>query len=274
MKIYIGTDHAGFELKQKLVPFIKELGYEIEDMGAYEFNKDDDYPDFIIPVAKAVASNSQSRGIVLGGSGQGEAIVANRFSGIRSDVYYGSNINAVKLSREHNDANVLSLGARFLSEEEAKEAVKIWLETPFSNAERHKRRIDKIDKQDEFDEWNILKKRVAISEVVRFFKEGDIFYIRCGKNIGFEQNGKGEYFERPVLIVKKFNKDVFLSIPLTTSSKNNKYYLSIGNVDNKEASVILSQIKLCDQKRLVNKLGVVSDEVLEIVKENLKAVSL
>jgi len=146
MKIYIGTDHAGFELKEKLVPFLKDLGHEVEDMGAYKINVEDDYPDFVFPVAHSVARGPEvSRGIVLGASGAGEAIASNRVSGIRAVVYYGGDLNIVQLSREHNDANVLSLAGRFISEEEAKDAVKLWLETPFSGDERHVRRIKKID---------------------------------------------------------------------------------------------------------------------------------
>lgn len=145
--IYLGTDHAGFELKEKLKIFLAGLGYQIEDLGNIKYDKRDDYPDFILPVAKKVAENpEQNRGIILGGSGQGEAIVANRIKGIRTAVVYNYNEDIVRLSREHNDANILSLAARFLSEEEAKKIVKLWLETEFSGEERHKRRILKIDK--------------------------------------------------------------------------------------------------------------------------------
>ncbi len=142
--IYTGSDHAGYELKEKLKIFIKELGYELEDKGAFSLNTEDDFPDFIIPVAKAVSTNSKNIGIVLGGSGQGEAISANKIDGIRAIEYYGGNIEIVKLGRKHNDANILSLGSRFISEEEAKEAVKIFIETPFSNEERHVRRLNEI----------------------------------------------------------------------------------------------------------------------------------
>lgn len=145
MKIYIGTDHAGFELKESLVPFLKSLGHEVEDMGAHTFEALDDYPDFIRPVAEAVAGSPDSRGIILGGSGQGEAICANRVRGVRAAVYYGGAVDIVVLSREHNDANILSLGARFIEEEEAQEVVRVWLETPFSSEEKHARRIKKID---------------------------------------------------------------------------------------------------------------------------------
>ena len=123
---------------------MSELGHKVEDKGAFQYDSEDDYPDFIKPVAEAVVKDSESRGIVLGGSGQGEAIVANRLRGVRSAVYYGGNMEIVKLSREHNDANVLSFGARFISEEEAKKAVELWLKTPFEGG-RHERRVKKID---------------------------------------------------------------------------------------------------------------------------------
>ncbi len=150
MKIYIGTDHAGFELKEKLVPFLREeLNYDVEDMGAHEYDEDDDDPDLVRPVAAAVARDQDeeidSRGIILGGSGQGEAIVANREQGVRAAVYYGGPDDLIVLSRDHNNANVLSLGARFLTTEEAKHAIKVWLATPFIADERHARRIEKID---------------------------------------------------------------------------------------------------------------------------------
>ncbi len=122
MKIYIGTDHAGFELKEELKKFLKDLGCEVEDKGAYEFNREDDYPDFILPVVKAVAEDIakdlDSRGIVIGGSGQGEAIVANKVKNIRAAVVYDE--YSAKMSREHNDANIVSLGTRTLSADREK----------------------------------------------------------------------------------------------------------------------------------------------------------
>lgn len=146
MKIYLASDHAGFEMKNELLKFVKDLGYETEDCGAYELNPEDDYPEFIKKAARAVSEDPEnSKAVILGGSGQGEAIVANRFSNIRAVVYYGSNLDIIKLSREHNDANILSLGARFLSLDEAKNTVKLWIETLFSGEERHKRRIEQIN---------------------------------------------------------------------------------------------------------------------------------
>lgn len=148
MKTYLATDHAGFELKERLLLYIKELGFEAIDRGAHSYEADDDYPDYITLAARDVSSDpDNARGVVLGGSGEGEAMVANRFSGVRAAVYYGGATEIVTLSREHNNANVLSLGARFLSEEEAKEAVRLFLTTPFTGEERHARRIKKIKQQ-------------------------------------------------------------------------------------------------------------------------------
>jgi len=146
MKIFVGTDHAGFELKEHLVSWLKDNSYEVEDMGAHNLDPEDDYPDFVGLVARAVSENPENhKGIVLGGSGQGEAIVCNRYKDVRAAVFYGGNLEIVKLSRGHNNANVLSLGARFLGKEEAEKALKLWLETSFGNEERHARRISKID---------------------------------------------------------------------------------------------------------------------------------
>lgn len=153
MKILFGTDHAGFEMKEALVAFVHdELGHEVEDLGAHAYDEGDDYPDFAGKVAARVAAGDAGetrgliRGIVLGGSGEGEAMCANRHTGVRAAVYYGGNLDIVTLSREHNDANVLSLGARFLSLEEAKEAVVAWLDAEFGGEERHVRRIRKLDR--------------------------------------------------------------------------------------------------------------------------------
>lgn len=152
--IYLASDHRGFELKEKVKQWLSEWDYQYEDMGAFEYNESDDYPDFIRKAAGAVANDpEQSRGIILGGSGQGEAVVANRYKGVRAAVFYGPSTSSgqageeiIKMSREHNNSNVLSLGASFLDEEQAKKAIKLWFETLFSGEERHKRRIEKIDK--------------------------------------------------------------------------------------------------------------------------------
>ena len=146
MRVVLATDHAGLELKDKLTEYVKELGYTVEDLGAHDLEGTDDYPDLIAPAAQAVSENPiEVKGIILGGSGQGEAMVANRFKNVRCTVYYGGAMDIVKISREHNDANMLSLGARYVSDKEAKEAVKLWLESEASDDERHQRRIKKID---------------------------------------------------------------------------------------------------------------------------------
>lgn len=147
MKIYLGTDHAGFELKEKVKAYLKAQDFHVEDQGAFELKPEDDYPDFIKVVATIVAADPESRGIIFGGSGQGEAICANRYPRVRATVYAGGGLDLVKLAREHNNCNVLSLGARFISFEEAKEAIDLWLSTPFSGDDRHIRRNLKLDTQ-------------------------------------------------------------------------------------------------------------------------------
>ena len=150
MKIYFASDHAGFEMKKLLVAFVKEAGLEVIDLGPEEFDESDDYPLFIEKAGLEVFKNPDDSGaIILGSSGQGEAIVANRFPNVRAVVFYGGNMEIIKLAREHNDSNILSLGAHFLSEKEAKEAVKLWLNTPFSGDKRHIRRLEEIDKLEE-----------------------------------------------------------------------------------------------------------------------------
>lgn len=145
-KIYIVSDHAGFELKGKLIDHLEVRGYVIQDMGPYTYDMGDDYPDFVSLTASEVSKSPEdSLGIVIGGSGQGEAMVCNRFSNVRASVYYGGNLEMIKITRQHNDSNILSLGARFMDEDEAKNALHLWLETEFSGEERHVRRIKKIE---------------------------------------------------------------------------------------------------------------------------------
>jgi ribose 5-phosphate isomerase B len=145
MKIYLATDHAGFEMKEGIKDSLLHDGFEVEDCGAYAYEENDDYPDFIAVAARAVSNDpDNTRAIILGGSGQGEAMLANKFSHVRAVVFYGSQGEIVTLSREHNDANVISIGARFVTVEEAKRIVKVWLRTEFSGDERHVRRLAKI----------------------------------------------------------------------------------------------------------------------------------
>ncbi len=142
MKIGIGSDRAGFEYKEQIKQLLKQLGHETRDFGTDSPTEAVDYPDFIRPVAQAVASGEVERGIVLGGSGNGEAMVANRIRGVRCALCW--NLESARLGREHNDANVLSLGERMLPADLALEIVKVWLTTPFAGG-RHERRIRKID---------------------------------------------------------------------------------------------------------------------------------
>ena len=155
MKIYLATDHAGFDLKERVKIYLQTKNYEIEDFGAFALDPEDDYPDFIFPAMKALnsdvkhpASNTNSRAIIFGSSGRGEAMIANRFSNIRAVVCDdNSDLTAkVKAWREHNNSNVLSFGSRFIDEKSALDAVKIWLETAFPAEARHLRRLTKISK--------------------------------------------------------------------------------------------------------------------------------
>jgi ribose 5-phosphate isomerase B len=144
MKIHIATDHAGLELKNSIQEFLILKNFNVIDHGAYKYDALDDYPDFILPCAIAVSKDENSKGIILGGSGQGEAMAANRIKGIRAAVFYNGPIEIIKLSREHNNANILSLGARFMKKEEIFNVIEIWLSESFSGG-RHIRRIEKLD---------------------------------------------------------------------------------------------------------------------------------
>ena len=144
MKIHLATDHAGLDFKNNLKDHLIKKNYQVEDHGAHEYDALDDYPDFIFPCAKAVAKDSESRGIILGGSGQGEAMAANRVKGVRAAVFYNGPDQIIKLSRAHNNANILSIGARFMNESEIYRVIEIWLNEPFEGG-RHVRRIEKLD---------------------------------------------------------------------------------------------------------------------------------
>ena len=142
-KIVLATDHAGFELKEYVKNMLSDKGIKIKDFGAYTYNAQDDYPDFILPAAQYIADNNLV-GIIFGGSGQGEAIAANRIKGIRSAVFYNGPDEIIRLSKLHNNANVLSIGARFVDKDRAEEIIDLWLSTSFEER-RHQRRIEKLD---------------------------------------------------------------------------------------------------------------------------------
>ncbi|MCA2240121.1 ribose-5-phosphate isomerase [Mycobacterium avium] len=140
MRVYLGSDHAGYELKQHIIGHLKETGHDPVDCGAYTDDPSDDYPPFCIAAALSVVGDPASRGIVLGGSGNGEQIAANKVKGIRCALAW--NTETAALAREHNDAQVVSIGARMHTVEDALAIVDTFLATPFSEGERHQRRID------------------------------------------------------------------------------------------------------------------------------------
>lgn len=159
MIIYLATDHAGYNLKEHIKKYLLEQKFDVVDCGALTFDKNDDYPDFISLAASKISKEPDNKAIILGGSGQGEAILANKYKHVRAVVYYGPRLpkeavdadgrtsedplEIIKLTRQHNDANVLSLAARLLTPEETLAAVALWLKTPFSNNPRFRRRIEK-----------------------------------------------------------------------------------------------------------------------------------
>lgn len=153
MTIYLATDHAGFELKEAIKAYLEaKSDYEVYDCGALTLEEEDDYPHYMARAAEKVqydAEHDPSLAIIFGGSGVGEAIVANRFAHVRAVVYAGGPLDVIKVSREHNDTNVLSIGARFVTENEAKQAVDLFLDTQFSHAERHADRIIQIEEVSE-----------------------------------------------------------------------------------------------------------------------------
>ena len=142
-RVYIASDHAGFELKEHVKTFLVEKGYDVKDFGAFEYDGLDDYPDFILPAAKYI-SEHKLIGIIFGGSGQGEAMAANRINGIRAAVFYNGPDEIVELSRLHNNANILSIGARFVNNQEVEKVIELWLSTDFEEG-RHEKRIKKLD---------------------------------------------------------------------------------------------------------------------------------
>lgn len=140
MRIHIGSDHAGYELKVALVEHLRAAGHDVVDHGAHEYDAEDDYPPFCFEAGEAVVADAGSLGVVIGGSGNGEAIAANKVVGVRAALAW--NLDTARLGRQHNDANVVSIGARQHSVDEALELVDAFVAEPFSEGERHQRRID------------------------------------------------------------------------------------------------------------------------------------
>lgn len=160
MTIALASDHAGYSQLQELADYLESLGHDVRNFGPKSMKPEDDYPDFVVPAAKAVADGDCDRGVILGGDGEGEAMVANKVKGIRCGLFYSAAVprrvvdakgrvshdpyEIIKLTRLHNDANMLSLAARFVALSDMKHVIKLWLDTPFSADERHRRRIDKF----------------------------------------------------------------------------------------------------------------------------------
>ncbi len=142
--IVLATDHAGFELKEVVKQSLIKLNFEVKDFGAFEYDASDDYPDFINPAAKFISENQGVMGIIFGGSGQGEAMAANRFKGVRAAVFYDGPDEIINLSRLHNNANVLSLGSRFINSDRAIELIERWLDVEFEGG-RHQKEFKKLD---------------------------------------------------------------------------------------------------------------------------------
>ena len=147
MRVHIAADHTAYDLKEFLAKELSGAGYEMVDHGAHSYDASDDYPDFVLPCAEAVAADPDSRGIVLGGSGNGEQIAANKVRGVRAGLAY--NVVTARLAREHNDAPIIALGGRMQSLGDALAMVTVFLETPFSNDPRHVRRIALLDEYEE-----------------------------------------------------------------------------------------------------------------------------
>ena len=141
--VYLGTDHGGYQLKEEIKAYLAQNNISAEDLGAHTLDPEDDYPDFIIPVAKRVASDPSSLGIIIGRSGNGEVIAANKIKGARAALCL--NEEMANKAKQHNNANILSLGADYITQDVAKKIVKVFIKTPFSNEERHVRRLKKIE---------------------------------------------------------------------------------------------------------------------------------
>jgi len=146
MKVAIGSDHAGFELKENVKKLLQEKGYEYEDLGPEKMDPQDDFNEYGEKVAKGVASKKYDRGILVCGTGMGMTILANKIPGIRAAACYDTNM--ARMSRLHNNANVLTLGGRITGKEQADDIITVWLETPFSDEERHNRRLKKLEKME------------------------------------------------------------------------------------------------------------------------------
>ena len=149
MQVFVGADYRGFEKKQAVLKFLAEGGDEVVDMGAYEYNEGDDFNDPAVAVAQAVRENLGARGILICDSAHGVTMQANRFKGVRA--VHCDTVASAKLAREHDDANVLCLSAHFMSDEQMREVIEVFLATDFENLERRVRRINRLDEREDYD---------------------------------------------------------------------------------------------------------------------------
>ncbi|WP_106535758.1 ribose-5-phosphate isomerase [Haloactinopolyspora alba] len=150
MRVHVGSDHAGYEVKNGLVEALRERGHEVIDHGPFEYDADDDYPAFCLRAAEAVAADGESRGVVIGGSGNGEQMAANKVRGIRAALAWSQ--ETAQLARKHNNAQVVSVGARMHPLEDIVTFVEVFLSTPYSGDERHGRRVDMLSRYEETGE--------------------------------------------------------------------------------------------------------------------------
>ncbi|MFB6209014.1 MAG: RpiB/LacA/LacB family sugar-phosphate isomerase [Candidatus Nanohaloarchaea archaeon] len=217
-KIFIGSDHAGFELKNSLKNFLRENGYEVVDQGPDSYDDKDDYPEYIIKTAEKVSEEENAFGIVLGHSGQGEALAANKVEGIRAALYYGGNPEIIELSRKHNNANVLSLGAAFLAEDEAHEQVERWLQTEFTGEERHRRRLTEVCLYENKKEPEVLpailaeKQEELEREFEKVLRYSQIFHVDV-EDGSFVEN-TSLYFEFELPEYQRYEAHLMVERPL------------------------------------------------------------
>jgi ribose 5-phosphate isomerase B len=275
MKIALGADHRGFAEKENLKALLEAQGHIINDVGAHALDMNDDYPDFAYAAAMLVGEKQAERGILLCGSGMGMDIVANKVRGVRATII--RNTDEAKYARDHDDINVITLAADALDASTMSSIVDVFLTTPFSQEERHARRIEKlrmIENGDVFDHWNAVKKRTDALAHTPHVSHGDVVLIRMGKNIGFEQDGEGELFLRPVVVIKKYNQYVFTGVPLTTKKKTNAYYVDIGMVKGVQNYAIISQLRLFDAKRIEYFLGHIPKDGVQALRARIAEVIL
>jgi RpiB/LacA/LacB family sugar-phosphate isomerase len=284
MIIYIGADHRGYKAKEAIKRWFEELERgewrdlgitSCVDLGASSLIPDDDYPTYGQLVGKAVAEDQKkgidSRGIVLCGSGVGIMIAANKVPGIRAVL--GERRETVKAAREDDNVNVLALSGDRLPSN-MKGEVDTFLRTSFRGDEKYKKRISQLEvieaivpaEISDMDEWNSQKKEIGHGYVRPKFQPRDIWWCQLGKNVGNEQDGDGDRFLRPVIIISKFGEYTCLIIPLSTSQTNAWYKVPVISMG-KKATALITQSRTVDAYRLVEKGGKMSKDDFDRVSK-------